>query len=115
MKFELATMSGENITVWTETKMFHPLTEDKMQFADRDDAEFLTEEGQLKHELAVQADHFTEKGCTQQDIVLTFMKEGVIHHPELFEAAMKGYNIDTSDFVINTAHNLRAYEGHSSV
>jgi hypothetical protein len=28
------------------------------------------------------------------------MKEGIVHHPELFEAACKGFNIDTSDFVI---------------
>ena len=39
------------------------------------------------------------------------MKEGVVHHPELLEAALKGYNIDTSDFTINTSHNLRSYEG----
>lgn len=115
LKFELATMSGEQYSVWCETKMFHPLTENKMHFADRDDAEFLNEEGQLKHKLLVQADHFTDKGCTVQDQLLTFLKEGVVHHPELFEAAMKGYNIDTSDFAINTAHNVRAMEGNSSV
>ena len=39
------------------------------------------------------------------------MKEGTVHHPELFEAIVKGYNIDTSDFTINTAHNLRVREG----
>ena len=39
------------------------------------------------------------------------MKEGTVHHPELFEAIVKGYNIDTSNFVINTAHNLRVREG----
>jgi len=39
------------------------------------------------------------------------MKEGVVHHPELFEAALKGYNIDTSDFSINTSHNIRFNEG----
>lgn len=40
------------------------------------------------------------------------MKEGVVHHPELFEAAVKGFNIDTTDFVINTAHNIRYKEGN---
>lgn len=38
-------------------------------------------------------------GTTSQDIVMSFMQEGIVHHPELFEAACKGYNIDTSDFV----------------
>lgn len=115
LKFELSTLGGDNITVWTETRFFHPLTADRQHFDDRDNAEFLCEEGQLKHELTVQVDHFTEKGCTQQDELLVFMKEGVVHHPELFEAALKGYNIDTSDFVINTAHNIRAMEGHANV
>ena len=40
-----------------------------------------------------------------------YLKEhGTVHHPELFEAAMKGYNIDTTDFVINTADNVRYRE-----
>jgi hypothetical protein len=44
------------------------------------------------------------------------VKEGsTIHHPELFEAAVKGYNIDTTDFVINTADNVRYREGHYDV
>ena len=38
------------------------------------------------------------------------MKEGTVHQPEVFEMVMKGYNIDTSDFVINTEHNERAFE-----
>ena len=38
------------------------------------------------------------------------MKEGTVHQPEVFEWAMKGYNIDTSDFVINTENNVRFNE-----
>lgn len=45
---------------------------------------------------------------------MNFMKEGIVHHPEVFEAVTKGYSIDTTDFVINTAHNLRAKEGNHS-
>ncbi len=40
------------------------------------------------------------------------MKEGIVHEPELFEAVVKGYNVDTSNYVINTAHNIRAGEGN---
>lgn len=40
------------------------------------------------------------------------MREGIVHHPELFEAVVKGYNIDTSNFVINTADNYRSREGN---
>ena len=35
-----------------------PLTEDKMRFDDRDNADFLTEEGQLKYDLSIEADEF---------------------------------------------------------
>jgi hypothetical protein len=115
LKVEMSSVGGDRFTAWVETKMFHPLTKDNQRFDDRNEAEFLTEEGQLKYELTCQLDHFTQMGVTQQDELLTFMKEGVIHHPELFEASVKGYNIDTSDFTINTAHNLRAMEGHDNV
>jgi len=42
------------------------------------------------------------------------MKEGIVHEPELFEAVVKGYNVDTSNFVINTANNDRAREPNYS-
>lgn len=42
------------------------------------------------------------------------MKQGTVHHPELFEAITKGYNVDTSDYVINTAHNVRSREGNGN-
>jgi hypothetical protein len=38
------------------------------------------------------------------------MKEGTVHQPEVFEMVLKGYNIDTSDFVINTDHSVRHLE-----
>ena len=38
------------------------------------------------------------------------MKEGTVHQPEVFDMVVKGYNIDTSDFVINTEDNVRFNE-----
>lgn len=38
------------------------------------------------------------------------MKEGTVHQPEIFEMIMRGYNIDGSDFAINTEHNVRHLE-----
>jgi len=111
VKVEAHSLSGDRDFAWVENYNFHPLTQDQKAFDDRDNADFLTEEGQLKYDLAVQLDDFTEFGVNQQDITLHFLKEGTIHHPELFEAVCKGYNIDTSDFVINTANNFRSREG----
>ncbi|CAD8088217.1 unnamed protein product [Paramecium primaurelia] len=112
LKIETTTLANDKNVYWVETYQFHPLTADFKQFDDRDNADYLTEEGQLKYELACQLDHIQELGTTVQDEVIYFMKEGIVHHPELFEAATKGYVIDTSNFVINTAHNIRAFEGH---
>lgn len=111
-KIETSTLAGDRFTSWVETYQFRPLTSDQKNFDDRDNADFLQTEGQLKYELAVQCDHLQEMGTTSQDIVINFMKEGIVHHPELFEAVLKGYNVDTSDFVINTADNIRSREGH---
>eukprot|EP01016_Furgasonia_blochmanni_P003032 TRINITY_DN1118_c0_g1_i4.p2 TRINITY_DN1118_c0_g1~~TRINITY_DN1118_c0_g1_i4.p2 ORF type:complete len:256 (-),score=20.96 TRINITY_DN1118_c0_g1_i4:196-963(-) len=112
VKIETQSLSGDRFTSWVENFNFHPLQEDQKYFDDKDNAEFLSDEGQLKYELATQLDNLTEMSVTSQDIIIYFMKQGVVHHPELFEAVVKGYNIDTSDFVINTAHNLRAMEGN---
>jgi hypothetical protein len=106
----MSTLAGDRVTAWAENQFFHPLTADAQHFDDRDNADYLSEDGQLNYELTVQLDHFTEKGVTTQDQLFYFMKEGTVHHPELFEAVTKGFHVDTSDFCINTAHNLRAYE-----
>ena len=37
--------------------MVRPLTQDKMRFDDRDEADFLTEEGQLDYDLNVEVEH----------------------------------------------------------
>ena len=47
-----------------------------MNFDDRDNAEFLSEEGQLKYELTCQMDHYREQGNLTQDVIIHFMNEG---------------------------------------
>ena len=110
LKFESSTIYGDRQTSWVHTKQMRPLSEDFLNFDDRDEAEFLDEKGDLKYELGVEADQYTFQGLTLSNENVFFLKEGVVHQPELFEAALKGYNIDTSDFTINTANNERAGE-----
>ena len=57
-----------------------------------------------------QLDHYVDHSITQQDEILYLMKEGTVHQPEVLEMVLKGYNIDTSDFTINTDHSIRAHE-----
>ena len=71
VKFETHTLSGDRNYTWAENFNFHPLTQDMEQFDDRDNADFLTEEGQLKYDLAVQLDDYTEYAVNQQDVVIS--------------------------------------------
>ena len=58
----------------------------------------------------MQLDHYVDHAVTVQDEIIYFMKEGTVHNPEIFEMVLKGYNIDTSDFVINTENSVRFLE-----
>ena len=99
---------GDTFFSWANICEFNLLTEDYEDFEDPvDDAQFLSKEGQLKYETQVQLDHWVEHMVTVQDEILAFMREGTVHEPEVFEMVLKGYNIDTSDFVINTENNIR--------
>ena len=60
--------------------------------------------------MAVQLDNYVDHSVMVQDQIISFMKEGTVHQPEIFEMVMKGYNIDTSDFTINTAETMRFNE-----
>lgn len=111
IKFERSTLAGDQYTNWVEVRHFKPLTEDFKEFED-DEADFLTEEGQLKYELGTELEQFRQWGVNDQDVNVFFLKEGIVHQPELFEAVVKGYHVDTTDFVINTLLAERTREPH---
>lgn len=69
LKVETQSLSGDRFVNWVETMFCNPLTEDFKNFDDRDDADFLKPEGQLKYTLGVQLDHFQEMGVNAQDVV----------------------------------------------
>lgn len=103
---------GDTSTEWAEVRFISPITEDFQNFDDRDKAEFLSQEGQLRYELAVEFEHYKVRSTNMNNFNLYFSQKGTVHEPELFEAVVKGYHIDTSDFVINTAHNEQYWTGH---
>ena len=53
LRVESQSIGNDKFTYWVETYLARPLTEDKMRFDDRNEADFLTEEGQLKYDLNV--------------------------------------------------------------
>jgi hypothetical protein len=102
---------GDRFYSWANNCEIHLLTEDYKDFADpAEDEQFLKTSGQLKYEVQVQLDNYQDHHTLVQDQIINFMKEGTVHQPEIFEMVLKGYNIDTSDFTINTEDNLRFAE-----
>lgn len=104
--------SGDTFFSWANINEFHILTEDYQDFADKDNVEFLNKEGQLKYEVQCQLENYVDQLVTVQDEIIYFMREGKVHQPEIFEMVLRGYNIETSNFVINTEHNMRYMEPH---
>lgn len=58
LRVEAQTLGNTKYVYWIESQFLRPLTENKMNFDDRDNADFLTEEGQLKYDLTVEALEF---------------------------------------------------------
>lgn len=58
LKVEAQNVGADRFTYWLENYLVRPLTEDKLRFDDRDNAEFLTNEGQFKYDLTVQVEEF---------------------------------------------------------
>lgn len=110
VRFQTIDWMGEVYNSWNTIQEFHILTDDYKRFADEENYEFLKSDGQLKFELGLQIDYLQYYGTIENDGVVFFMKEGTVHEPELFEQVMRGYNIDTTDFEINTEDNIRFLE-----
>ena len=103
---------GDRFYSWAHICEFNLLTEDGQDFAEpTDNEDFMNRAGQLKYEVQVQLDNYVDHAITHQDEIIQFMKEGLVHQPEVLEMVLKGYNIDTSDYVINTDHSVRYMEG----
>jgi hypothetical protein len=110
IRFEIMDWMGDKNQSWNTIREFRLLSEDYKRFEEDESMEFLKEDGQLKFELGVQIDFFQYYGYIENNGVVFFMKEGIVHEPELFEQVMRGYNIDTTDFEINTEDNIRFLE-----
>ncbi len=73
----------------------------------------------MKYELGLQLDYFVFHGYPQNNEVIYLMKQGTVYEPELLDAVARGFNVDTSDFEINTEDNIRWNEptknNHSTI
>ena len=77
---------GDRFYSWAHIAEFHLLTEDGEDFAfPPEEEEFMNKAGQLKYEVQVQLDNYVDHAITHQDEIISFMKEGTVHHPEVLE------------------------------
>ena len=58
LKIVRENLSADSYVEWCEIQYLRLITEDLMEMADQEEAVFLTEEGQLKYDLAVEFDHY---------------------------------------------------------
>lgn len=74
------------------------------------DVELIGEDGQLKYETHIQVDNFVDVGRNMENQVLKLIKEGTVYDPKILNAVLRGFKVDTTDFVINTLHTERWLE-----
>jgi len=101
---------GEEHNTWMTISESSLLSKCHKRFVDDDNEPILTDVGQLMHEVALQLQYFMYFGYYHNNENIYFMKEGTVHQPELFESVLRGYNIDTTDYEINTEDNIRWLE-----
>eukprot|EP00178_Gracilaria_changii_P012889 TRINITY_DN36302_c0_g1_i1.p1 TRINITY_DN36302_c0_g1~~TRINITY_DN36302_c0_g1_i1.p1 ORF type:complete len:136 (+),score=6.38 TRINITY_DN36302_c0_g1_i1:280-687(+) len=81
LRVESQTLGNAKHIYWIENQFLRPLTADRLRFDDRDEADFLNEEGQLRHDLSVEAEEFKVFGVNMNDEQIHFKKTGIVHHP----------------------------------
>ncbi len=108
LRIQTSEYYGEKYNVWITIKDLHLLNKDNNRFDDS--YEFLNKEGQLLHDVGVQVEHYLHKGIPHNDEVIYFIKQGKVHSPEIFDMIVRGYNIDDSNYEINTEDNIRWFE-----
>lgn len=107
-RVECVDYNGVKKMVWLTITDLHLLNKEHNRFDD--EYHFLNEEGQLQHEVAVECDYFSYGGVPHNNETIYFLKQGTVHAPEIFENIIRGYNIDDTDYEINTEDNVRFLE-----
>ena len=112
LKVEHSDISGHRWKSWVFVDEVNLLTEDKKMLEEDKglNAKVVGADGQLQYETHIQVDNFIDTGRNMQDQVLKLCKEGKVHQPEILEAVLKGFEVDTSNFRINTLHVERWLE-----
>lgn len=117
LKVEHSSLTGQRWVTWMFIDELHMLSGDKaILLPDKGMNEAILESnGKLLRDVHVQVRNFVEVGRNRKNAILTFDKESKVHHPELLDAVLKGFEVDTSDFRINTLHTERWFEPTTNI
>lgn len=102
-------ISGNEHVTWLTINDINLLDKEFTRY-DGENSDFLSSEGQLKHDLSIELDYLVYFGAPVNNENFFLMKDSKVHQPEIFEQVLKGYNIDDSDYEINTEDNTRWLE-----
>ena len=117
LKVEVSNMVNSRYITWIYINEINLLTECKTKLEPEKglDAEPVDEEQcVMKYEAQIQVDHYTFQGRNHDDTILTFMKEGKVTRPDILNAVLRGFEVDTSNFRINTRNVERWFEPRGS-
>lgn len=109
----LTEISGAELVSWITIDELRLINKDFNRYDNSYD--FISKDGQLKHSLAVEFDYFILNGAVVNNESFYLKKKGIVHQPEIFEQVMRGYNIDDTDYEINTEDNVRWLEPNHNV
>ena len=116
LKVEHSNVVGNRWKTWIFIDEIHLLSQDKLTLLPEKgiDAKVVNEKGELEQETYIQVENFTDVGRNFTDTILTLCKEGTVHQPEILAQVLKGFEIDTSNFRINTLHTERWLEPNTN-
>lgn len=117
LKVEHSNVTGMRWKTWIFIDEINLLTEDHKRLAPEKGLHqtVYDEDNQLKVETHIQVDNFVDTGRNVQDQVLILCKDGQVHNPEILEAVLKGFEVDTTNFRINTLHTERWLEPNTNL
>ena len=112
LKIDHSNISGLRWKTWIYIDEIHLLSQDKQTLLPEKgiDAKVVNDQGQLANDTFIQVENFIDVGRNMPDQILTLSKEGRVHHPDILSAVLRGFEIDTSNFRINTLHTERWFE-----
>jgi hypothetical protein len=117
LKIEHSNVVGNRFKTWIFIDEINLLSKDKLTLLPEKGAEakVIDEDGNLIDETYIQVENFVDVGRNYKDSILTLCKEGRVYHPEIFSAVIRGFEVDTSNFRINTLHTERWLEPNSNL